>query len=500
MSSHSTPKPHCQQPSPARSRSSRAGAAQVLPAGSLGPRARRGRGAGRPLRVKLGIDPSGSELTLGHAVVLRKLRQFQDLGHLAVLIIGDFTGMVGDPTGRSAVRSMLTAEQTAANATTYLEQVMRVLDPDRVEIRRNSEWLAPMTLTEVVREASVLTVARLLERDDFAKRYAAGQPISLVEFLYPLLQGYDSVAVRADVELGGTDQTYNLLVGRDFQRAHGQEQQLVLTVPLLEGLDGVQKMSKSLGNYVSLTEPPEEQFGKLMSIPDGAGRALRPAVHRPAARAGRRGRPLRSPPAARRPTRPSARSPGRSWRSTTAPRLRQRGRGALRRALQAARGARRTCRSTRWPPTTRCTCRCCWSRPAWPRPGARPGGSSTTARYGSTVSRLRPRSTTCPGRPGRAGAPARQAAGRAAARLSRVGAPGRVERSERVLTSSGPLACSFVRDGGWTAPSLVNLTCRQKSLVLHLAPRSNERRTTRRSVRGEPQGLSAVCSMSAAGS
>ncbi|MDX6223294.1 MAG: tyrosyl-tRNA synthetase [Frankiales bacterium] len=245
-----------------------AGAAQVLPAGSLGPRLAEAERAGRPLRVKLGIDPSGSELTLGHAVVLRKLRQFQDLGHLAVLIIGDFTGMVGDPTGRSAVRAMLTAEQTAANATTYLEQVMRVLDPERVEIRRNSEWLAPMTLTEVVQEASVLTVARLLERDDFAKRYAAGQPISLVEFLYPLLQGYDSVAVAADVEIGGTDQTYNLLVGRDFQRAHGQEQQLVLTVPLLEGLDGVAKMSKSLGNYVSLTEPPEEQFGKLMSIPD----------------------------------------------------------------------------------------------------------------------------------------------------------------------------------------------------------------------------------------
>ena len=246
-----------------------AGASQVLPTGTLGPRLAEAERAGRPLRIKLGIDPSGSELTLGHAVVLRKLRQFQDLGHLAVLIIGDFTGMVGDPTGRSAVRSMLTAEQTAANATTYLEQVMRVLDPDKVEIRRNSEWLAPMTLTEVVQEASVLTVARLLERDDFAKRYAAGQPISLVEFLYPLLQGYDSVAVRADVELGGTDQTYNLLVGRDFQRAHGQDQQLVLTVPLLEGLDGVQKMSKSLGNYVSLTEPPEEQFGKIMSIPDG---------------------------------------------------------------------------------------------------------------------------------------------------------------------------------------------------------------------------------------
>lgn len=244
------------------------GAAQVLPAGALAERLDLAAVERRPLRVKLGIDPSGSDLTLGHAVVLRKLRQFQDLGHTAVLIVGDFTGMVGDPTGKSATRTLMSAEQTAANSATYFEQVMRILDPDRTEIRRNSEWLASMTMTDVVREASRLTVARLLERDDFANRFKANQPISLVEFLYPLLQGYDSVAVAADVELGGTDQTYNLLVGRELQKGHGQLQQVVLTLPLLEGLDGVEKMSKSLGNYVAINEPPEMQFGKLMSIPD----------------------------------------------------------------------------------------------------------------------------------------------------------------------------------------------------------------------------------------
>jgi tyrosyl-tRNA synthetase len=245
-----------------------AGTAQVLPEGALATRLEAARTAGRPLRVKLGIDPSGSELTLGHAVVLRKLRQFQDLGHLAVLIVGDFTGMVGDPTGRSATRVLLSSTETEANAATYFDQVMRILDPDRVEVRRNSDWLAPLSMADVVREAAHLTVAQLLERDDFARRFAAHQPISLVEFLYPLLQGYDSVAVESDVELGGTDQTYNLLVGRELQRAHGQEPQIVLTVPLLEGLDGTAKMSKSLGNYVAITEPPDEQFGKLMSIPD----------------------------------------------------------------------------------------------------------------------------------------------------------------------------------------------------------------------------------------
>jgi tyrosyl-tRNA synthetase len=245
-----------------------AGTAQILPAPGLTEKLLTADKEGRPLRVKLGIDPSGTELTLGHAVVLRKLRQFQDAGHLVVLIVGDFTGMVGDPSGRSQTRRLLSAEDTARNAATYVEQLMLILDPDKVEVRRNSEWLATMTMADVIRESANLTVAQLLERDDFAKRWAARRPISLVEFLYPLLQGYDSVAIEADIEVGGTDQTYNLLVGRDLQRAHGRPAQTVLTLPLLEGTDGAQKMSKSLGNYIAINEPPNEQFGKVMSIPD----------------------------------------------------------------------------------------------------------------------------------------------------------------------------------------------------------------------------------------
>lgn len=246
------------------------GAAEVLPAGGLSERVRAARAEGRPLRVKFGIDPSATELTLGHAVVLRRLRAFQDAGHVAVLIVGDFTGRVGDPSGRSRLRPELSAAETARHAASYLDQVLRVLDPDphRLEVRRNSEWLAPMTMSDVIAQARALTVARLLEREDFARRFAAREPISLVEFLYPMLQGIDSVAVRADVELGGTDQTYNLLVGRDLQRLHGQPPQVVLTVPLLEGLDGAVKMSKSMGNFVAITEPAAEQFGKLMSVPD----------------------------------------------------------------------------------------------------------------------------------------------------------------------------------------------------------------------------------------
>lgn len=245
-----------------------AGAAQIAPPSGLADKLIVARQESRPLRVKFGIDPSGSDLTLGHAVVLRKVRQFQDEGHLAVLIVGDFTGMVGDPSGRSATRRQLTGEETAANSAAYFDQLMRILDPDRVEVRRNSEWLAGMSLADVVRELSVLTVAQLLERDDFGKRFAAHQPITLSEFIYPFLVGYDSVAVRADIEMGGTDQTYNLHVGRVFQKAHGQPEQAVITMPLLEGLDGVAKMSKSLGNYVTIDEPATEQFGKLMSIPD----------------------------------------------------------------------------------------------------------------------------------------------------------------------------------------------------------------------------------------
>ena len=225
-------------------------------------------GEGRPLRVKLGIDPSTPDIHLGHAVVLRALRRFQDLGHTTVLIIGDFTGLVGDPTGRSETRPMLAQEELEQNARTYLEQVGKILDMDRVEVRRNSEWLAPLSFAEVAGLAKELTVARLLDRDDFQSRYREGRPISLVEFLYPLMQSYDSVAVEADVEMGGTDQTFNLMVGRDMQRAHGQPSQVVYTVPLLTGTDGTRKMSKSFGNHVGLTDPPEEQFGRVMSIPD----------------------------------------------------------------------------------------------------------------------------------------------------------------------------------------------------------------------------------------
>ncbi len=242
------------------------GSAALVSADELGHRL----ASGRPLRVKLGIDPTASDIHLGFAVVLRKLRQFQDLGHRAVLIIGDFTARVGDPSGRSATRPQLSAEEVDRHAATYIEQVQRILDPapERLEIRRNSEWLGAMGISDVLALTSRYTVARMLERDDFHNRYTGGQPISILELLYPLLQGWDSVMVRADVELGGTDQLFNLLVGRDLQRAEGQLPQIALTTPLLEGLDGVKKMSKSLGNYVGIAESPAEQFGKLMSIPD----------------------------------------------------------------------------------------------------------------------------------------------------------------------------------------------------------------------------------------
>jgi tyrosyl-tRNA synthetase len=240
------------------------GAAEIVPEGGL----RTKLALGRPLRVKLGVDPSRPDLTLGHTVVLRKLRQFQDAGHVAVLIIGDFTARIGDPSGQSETRPMLSAEEVEANGRTYLEQAGMVIDVDRAQIHGNAEWSAGMAMDELLRLASVTTVARMLEREDFRTRYDTGQPIAVVEFLYPLFQGYDSVAVDADIELGGTDQTFNLLIGREVQRAYGQDPQIVLTLPLLEGLDGVRKMSKSLGNYVALTDPPEEMFGKLMSIPD----------------------------------------------------------------------------------------------------------------------------------------------------------------------------------------------------------------------------------------
>jgi tyrosyl-tRNA synthetase len=246
-----------------------ASAAEVIPADELRAKLERSAKESRPLRVKLGIDPSMPDLHLGHSVVLGALRRFQDLGHTAILIVGDFTGRVGDPSGQSETRPMLTPEQLEANATTYFEQAAKVLDVKKTEILGNSEWLAPLTFADVARLAANLTVARLLERDDFAERLRAGKPISLVEFLYPLMQGYDSVAVQSDVEIGGTDQTFNLLVGRDIQRSHGLEPQVVYTVPLLPGTDGTRKMSKSFDNQVGLDDPPEEQYGKTMSIPDG---------------------------------------------------------------------------------------------------------------------------------------------------------------------------------------------------------------------------------------
>jgi tyrosyl-tRNA synthetase len=226
--------------------------------------------SGRPLRVKLGLDPTASDIHLGSAVVLRKLRQFQELGHVAVLIIGDFTARVGDPSGRTATRPPLSGDEIDAHAMTYVEQARHILlpDEDRLQVRRNSEWLAPMDMADVLRLTSRVTVARLLERNDFSARYEAGEPISLMELLYPLLQGWDSVMIDADVELGGTDQLFNILMGRHLQEQVGKAPQVVLTTPLLVGIGGGEKMSKSLGNHVGITEPPDQQFGKLMRIPD----------------------------------------------------------------------------------------------------------------------------------------------------------------------------------------------------------------------------------------
>jgi len=228
----------------------------------------RSEASGTPLRIKLGLDPTAPDLHLGHTVVLNKLRQLQDLGHTVIFLIGDFTAMIGDPSGRNTTRPPLTREQIEANAHTYFEQASLVLDPARTEIRYNSEWSDALGARGMIQLAARYRLARMMERDDFTRRFRAGHPISLHELLYPLMQGYDSVALKADIELGGTDQKFNLLVGRELQREYGQEPQCILTMPLLEGLDGVEKMSKSKGNYVGITEPPGEMFGKLMSISD----------------------------------------------------------------------------------------------------------------------------------------------------------------------------------------------------------------------------------------
>jgi tyrosyl-tRNA synthetase len=224
--------------------------------------------SGRPLRVKAGFDPTAPDLHLGHTVLLNKMRQFQELGHHVIFLIGDFTGMIGDPAGKNATRPPLSREQIEDNAKTYSDQVFKILDADKTEIAFNSTWFDPMRAADLIRLAAKHTVARMLERDDFGKRYRGNQPIAIHEFLYPLVQGYDSVALRADVELGGTDQKFNLLVGRELQKHYGQPPQCILTMPLLEGLDGLNKMSKSLGNYVGINEPPQQIFGKLMSVSD----------------------------------------------------------------------------------------------------------------------------------------------------------------------------------------------------------------------------------------
>ena len=229
---------------------------------------RRKLGEGRPLRIKAGFDPTAPDLHVGHTVLINKMRQFQDLGHEVIFLIGDFTGMIGDPTGKSATRPPLSREEIIENAATYEQQIFKILDPEKTLVMFNSSWMGEMSAADLIALAAKHTVARMLERDDFNKRYKGGQPIAVHEFLYPLVQGYDSVAMRADVELGGTDQKFNLLVGRQLQQAYGQTPQVVITMPLLEGLDGVQKMSKSLGNYIGITESASEIFGKVMSVSD----------------------------------------------------------------------------------------------------------------------------------------------------------------------------------------------------------------------------------------
>jgi tyrosyl-tRNA synthetase len=246
----------------------RLGTAAIVNEEELGRKLERARGAGAPLRVKVGFDPTAPDLHLGHTVVIQKMRQFQDLGHTVYFVIGDFTGLIGDPTGKSETRKPLTRPEIEANAQTYRDQVFKILDPERTRVVFNSSWLAPLRAEDVIRMTAQVTVARLLSREDFAARYEDERPIHLHEFLYPLFQAQDSVALQADVEMGGTDQTFNLLVGRDLQRAVGQEPQISITMPILVGTDGVQKMSKSLGNYIGITEPPGEMYGKLMSISD----------------------------------------------------------------------------------------------------------------------------------------------------------------------------------------------------------------------------------------
>lgn len=244
------------------------GAVDLITEEELRAKLKKAASEGRPLRVKLGLDPTAPDLHLGHTVVLQKLKQFQELGHIAIFLIGDFTGLIGDPTGRIETRPALSKEVLLANAETYKRQVFKILDPEKTEVRYNSEWFEQMSAADMIRLCAQYTMARIMEREDFKNRYQNNLPISIHEFLYPLIQAYDSVALRADVELGGHDQIFNLYVGRDIQKAYGQESQVIVTVPLLEGIDGVNKMSKTYGNYVGIDEPPDVMFGKLMSISD----------------------------------------------------------------------------------------------------------------------------------------------------------------------------------------------------------------------------------------
>ena len=244
------------------------GVADLLPEDDFKKKLEKSVATNTPLIVKLGLDPTAPDIHLGHTVVLRKLKLFQDFGHKVIILIGDFTARIGDPTGKSVTRPPLTEEQVITNAKTYQEQIFKVLDPEKTEVRFNSEWLSKLDFADVLKLASKYTVARMLERDDFHKRYTEGRPISIHEFMYPLMQGYDSIALKADVEFGGTDQTFNLLMGRHLQGEEGMPEQTIITMPILEGLDGVQKMSKSLGNYIGISEAPSEMYGKAMSIPD----------------------------------------------------------------------------------------------------------------------------------------------------------------------------------------------------------------------------------------
>ena len=246
----------------------RRGTAEIIPEEDLKDKLKKAISTGKPLRVKLGLDPTAPDIHLGHTVVLQKLRQFQEFGHQVIIIIGDFTGRIGDPSGRSETRRQLTEAEVLANAETYKEQIFKVLDPDKTQMTFNSQWLAALNFAEVIELAGKVTVARILEREDFAHRYQENRPIGVHEFFYPLMQGYDSIALAADVELGGTDQKFNLLMGRQLQRDYGQEAQVAITMPILPGLDGVQKMSKSLGNYIGITEPAREMYGKTMSLAD----------------------------------------------------------------------------------------------------------------------------------------------------------------------------------------------------------------------------------------